>query len=36
MGRMNMCSIVGNVVLLVLDEAAEETSEEGTHHGNSA
>jgi len=28
--------IFENPVLLVLDEAAEETSEEGTHHGDSA
>jgi hypothetical protein len=26
----------GIAMLLVLDEAAEETSEEGTHHGDSA
>jgi hypothetical protein len=36
MGRMNVCSIFESWMFLVLDEAAEETSEEGTHHGNSA
>jgi hypothetical protein len=36
MDRMNVYSVFENGVLLVLDEAAEETSEEGTHHGNSA
>ena len=36
MDRMNMCSTFENSVLLVLDEAAEETSEEGTPHGDTA
>jgi hypothetical protein len=33
---MNMFGIFENPVLHVLDEAAEETSEEGTHHGSTA